>query len=265
LLNDVQRHLIPTAPRRQELERIGQRLGVKDAHHPLVTRSERHRLEGLERIAQEHGVQYPNRLLLILMQEQLEETIEQLRRERIIKEERGKIVTALRGARSAALREQLRVRSFSLALGATIAAMTLLVVGVAVMGYRNPTAVPLCFAPEEAGQPTEVVCPTAHSAPIPPGRVSGIVLDRAIQQAVGRKDLFLVEVLGLTAAAVAAAVAIRDIRGVVGSPPFTRSARRPQTANGRAHRFPWAAAYAGPVRAWPERAGQLCADSWAPR
>jgi hypothetical protein len=214
LLNDVQRHLIPTDPRRLELERIGQRLGVKDPNHPLVNRSERHTLQGLERIVQEHGVQDPNRLLLILVQEQLEETIEQLRRERIIKDERGKIVTALRGARSAALREQLRVRSFSMALGATIAAMTVLAVGVAVMGYRNPTAVPLCFAPEEAGQPTEVVCPTAHSNPIPENvPVVGKRLDLAIREAVRKNDLFLVEVLGLTAAAVAAAVAIRDIRG----------------------------------------------------
>jgi hypothetical protein len=82
------------------------------------------------------------------------------------------------------------------------------------MGYRNPTAVPLCFAPEEAGQPTEVVCPTAHSRPIPARRrVSGQALDRAIQQAARKPDLLLVEVLGLTAAAVAGAVAIRDIRG----------------------------------------------------
>jgi hypothetical protein len=216
LLNDVQRHLLPTDPRRQELERIGQRLGVKDANHPLITQSQTPPLQGFgtQRVVQEPGVQEPYRQLLILLQEQvLAEKIEQFRRERIIKEERGKIVTALRGARSAALREQLRVRSFSMALGATIAAMTVIAIGVAVMGYRSPTAVPLCFAPEEAGQPTEVVCPTAHSQPIAAGPVTGQELDRAVQQAVRRNDLILVEVLGLTAAAVAAAIAIRDIRG----------------------------------------------------
>lgn len=36
LLNDVRRHLIPTDTRRQELERIGQRLGVQDTDRPLV-------------------------------------------------------------------------------------------------------------------------------------------------------------------------------------------------------------------------------------
>jgi hypothetical protein len=216
LLNDVRRHLIPTDPRRQELERIGQRLGVKDADHPLVNQPGGHTLQGLqlERIVQQPDVQGRDRMLRNLLQEQvLGEGIEKYRRERIIQEERGKIVTALRGARSAALREQLRVRSFSMALGATIVALTVIAVGVAIMGARNPTAVPLCFAPEESGQPTEVVCPTAVSEPIPQGTVTGQELDRAIQQAVRSYDLLLIELLGLTAAAVAAAVAIRNIRG----------------------------------------------------
>jgi hypothetical protein len=41
----------------------------------------------------------------------------------------------------------------------------------------------------------------------------GPAFDDAIKQAARRGDLFLVEVIGLTAAAVAAAVAIRGIRG----------------------------------------------------
>jgi hypothetical protein len=216
LLNDVQRHLVPTDPRRQELERIAQRLRVKDPNHPLLIQAERPPLQELEseRIVQEFKAKDPNHLLLIQAEEQrLAEKIEKSRQERIVKEERGKIVTALRGARSAALREQLRVRSFSMVLAATIGVMIVLAIGVAVMGFRYPTAVPLCFAPEEAGQPTEVVCPTAHSAPIPTGPVSGQALDHAIQQAVRKPDLLLVEVLGLTAAAVAGAVAIRGIRG----------------------------------------------------
>jgi hypothetical protein len=189
---------------------------VKDADHPLVNQPGGHTLQGLqlEHIVQQPDAQDRDHMLLNLLQEQvLAEGIEKYHRERIIQEERGKIVTALRGARSAALREQLRVRSFSLALGATIAAMTVIAVGVAIMGYRTPTAVPICFAPEESGQPTEVVCPTAVSEPIPQGTVTGQELDRAIQQAVRRNDLFLIELLGLTAAAVAAAVAIRNIRG----------------------------------------------------
>jgi amino acid transporter len=193
------------------LERIGQRLGVKDPNHPLLNQAEGQtlveRIEGDPRGTLVERTEGDPRQVLV-------EKREKRRREKILNEERGKIVTALRGARSAALREQLRIRSFSIVLGATIAAMIVLAIAVAIMGYRSPTAVPLCFAPEEAGQPTEVVCPTAHSAPIPDDKpVSGQVLDHAIQQAVRKSDLLLVEVLGLTAAAVAAAVAIRGIRG----------------------------------------------------
>jgi len=40
LLCHVRRHLLPTDPRRVELERIAQKLGVKDADHPLLIKSE---------------------------------------------------------------------------------------------------------------------------------------------------------------------------------------------------------------------------------
>ena len=37
-------------------------------------------------------------------------------------------------------------------------------VGLAIVGWIQPTMIPLCFAPEEAGEAV-VVCPTAQSAP----------------------------------------------------------------------------------------------------
>jgi hypothetical protein len=206
LLNDVQRHLVPTDPRRQEVERIAQRLGVKDAGNPLIDQPEErgpaagsaggHPVENVD----DEAAANERRARLTRY------------RELVLDEERGKIVTAFRGARSAALREQLRVRSFSNVLAATILGMTVLAVGVAFLGYRNPTAVPLCFAPEEAGKAV-VVCPTAHSEQVPTGQENGPALDSAIKQASRREDLLLVELVGLTAAAVAAAVAIRGIRG----------------------------------------------------
>jgi hypothetical protein len=209
LLNDVQRHLLPTDPRRQELERIAQRLGARDPGHPLLDLPEERGLAASpgagrpdEAPDNERDEAWATRRLAQLT----------AFRERVLDDERGKIVTAMRGARSEALREQLRVRSFTNVLVATILGMTLLAVGVALLGYWSPTAVPLCFAPEEAGRAV-VVCPTAHSGPVPTGQENGRDLDMAIQQAVRTTDLLLVEVLGLTAAAVAAAVAIRGIRG----------------------------------------------------
>jgi hypothetical protein len=180
LLRHVQVHLPPNDPRRQEFERIAQNVGVKDPDHPL------------------------------LQQHISEQDLGDKRKK--VDEERRKIVSTVRGASSAALREQLQVRSFRNVLVATIIAMTVLAVAVAVIGFRSPTMIPLCFAPEEAGQAV-IVCPMAHSAPLAAGPQSGPAIDNAIKTTAKRGDLFLVEFIGLTAAAVAAAAAVRGIRG----------------------------------------------------
>ena len=67
VLRHVQCHLTPTDPRRQELERIARRLGLKDADQSAGP--------------------------------------DMCEKEKIVDQERGKIVTAMRGASSAALRE----------------------------------------------------------------------------------------------------------------------------------------------------------------
>ncbi|MGH6689239.1 MAG: hypothetical protein ACREF4_00965 [Gammaproteobacteria bacterium] len=190
LLRKVQCHLIPTDPRRLEFERIARKLGVKDPDHPL-------------------------------MQNAKEQTLAD--KLRIVDEERGKIVTAVRGASSAALREQLRVRSFRNVLAGTTVVMALLAIGVALTGLLQPTWIPMCFAPEESGQ-TVVVCPTGQSPPFiptdqrpstdaqPPDRPVRDI-DRVVNRTATPHDLIIVELVGLTAAAVAAAAAIRGIRG----------------------------------------------------
>ena len=189
LLQHVQCHLIPTDPRRQEFERIARRLGVKDLDHPLIENTKEQDLD---------------------------------HKEKKIEEERGKIVTTVRAASSAALREQLRVRSFRNVLVGTTLLMTVLAIGVALTGYFRPTMIPMCFAPEESGQ-AMVVCPTAQSAAfsVSPqagtdGQPSGTPaqdIDDAVRDTATPYDLLVVELIGLTAAAVAAAAAIRGIRG----------------------------------------------------
>jgi hypothetical protein len=73
MLNHVQRHLPQTDPRRQEFERLAQRLGVKDSDHPLVDKTteprsvERRELIFVERIS---------RILLVERQTQAEMIIE---------------------------------------------------------------------------------------------------------------------------------------------------------------------------------------------
>jgi hypothetical protein len=147
---------------------------------------------------------------------QLTETADQPpydERKRLVEHERGQIVTAMRAASSASLREQVRVRSFRSVLLVTTAVMTLLAIGVAITGWRYPYLIPLCFAPEEAGQAI-VVCPTQQSAPFSTTQSETTVdIDDATLDTAKPWDLLVVELVGLTAAALAAAAAIRGIKG----------------------------------------------------
>ena len=109
----------------------------------------------------------------------------------------------------------LRVRSFRNVLIVTSAVMTLIAVGIAVLGFISPSVVPLCFQPERSGQ-TVVVCPTGQSALLDTGQESGPAapdVDDVVKRTAGHADLLVVELIGLTAAAVAAATALRGIRG----------------------------------------------------
>jgi hypothetical protein len=181
-LNHVQRHLDRQDPRRQEFERIARKLGVADPDHPRLGK-----------------VEEPTQAQKLVT----------------VEEERGTIVTAVRAASSAALREQLRVRSFRNVLIATTVVMTLLAIGIAVMGLLNPARIPMCFQPERSGQ-TVVVCPTGQSALVDTGQQAGPAqpdVDDVVKHTAAPWDLFTVEAVGLIAAAVAAAAAIRGIRG----------------------------------------------------
>jgi hypothetical protein len=175
----------PTDPRRQEFEAIIGRLGIKDPHHPQLpeTRLPTHD-DNLATIARE----------------------------------RRKVVNIVRGASSAGLREHIRLRSFRNVVVVTTTLMAVLAIGVAVTGYFQPTLLPLCFAPEEAGRAT-VVCPTGQSEPFVPADnppqddVVRMDIDVVVGATVNPQDLIVVELVGLTAAAIASAAAIRRIKG----------------------------------------------------
>jgi hypothetical protein len=180
ILQHVRRHLAPGDPRREELQRIGGRVGLSDPEHPQM---------------------------------QIAAPVPHRERERIVEQERVQIVAAMRAASSASLREQVRVRNFRDVIVATTLVMTLLATALTVIGFRNAALLPLCFAPEEAGTAV-VVCPTQQST-----RFSTTTsettrdIDDEVRETVRPWDLLIVELLGLAAAAVAAAAAIRKIRG----------------------------------------------------
>jgi hypothetical protein len=134
--------------------------------------------------------------------------------------ERGKIVTTVRAASSEALRVNVRLRSFRNVVVLTIVLMAVLAFAVALMGFLRPTWLPLCFAPEESGKAV-VVCPTGQSEPFTPSQ-SGLArqgntpqrdIDDVVAETAKPEDLMVVELVGLAAAAVAAAAAIRNIKG----------------------------------------------------
>jgi hypothetical protein len=182
VLNDATRHLAETDARRREVERLARRVGIGDPATPLGD-----------------GAAAPSVELALAL----------------VSRERLMISTVSRAASSASLREQLRVRSFRNVLVVTAGLLTVLAVALAVLGFVNPTALPLCFEPERGGQ-TVVVCPTQQSALLPTDEVAGPTspdVDDAVRATVQGPDVLLVELVGLAAAAVAAAAAIRTIRG----------------------------------------------------
>ena len=178
VLNHVQRHLRPSDARRKHFESIAVRLGVMEP-------DEAHKAE-------------------------VELTIDQKWHD--VDLERQKIVSAMRAASSAALREQLQLHSFRKVVVATTLLLSLLMVGFAVMGAISPTMIPLCFGPEAAAE-VVVVCPTSQSdvKPLTPG--ADVDIDEVVRTTVTPLDVIAVQIVGLAAAAIAAAAAVRNIRG----------------------------------------------------
>ncbi len=125
-------------------------------------------------------------------------------------EERGTIVSAVRAASSRNARELMLAKSFLNTLVFTSLILVLLTTATAAFGFVNPATVSLCFAPETTDG-IMVVCPTGHGVVPPDATVAAI--DQVMDRTAGPWDLFTVEALGLAAAAIAAAVALRNIHG----------------------------------------------------
>jgi hypothetical protein len=106
----------------------------------------------------------------------------------------------------------LRVRSFRNIILSAAAVLMLVAVGLGVLGSLDPTLAPLCFSPESA-----VVCPTTHEV-VPAGADAGEI-DELMRGTASEWDVWVVELIGLVAAALASALALRKIRGT--STPYS--------------------------------------------
>ncbi|MCW2985092.1 MAG: hypothetical protein JWR63_2662, partial [Conexibacter sp.] len=139
--------------------------------------------------------------------------------------DREAIIAAFRAATIEARREVTRVRSFRniLLVGALV--LTLGAAGLVAIAVIECEALPLCFTPGDT-----VVCPSgsaivdlskvdmaAPDAQQAAQRASAI--DHAMRQATSSWDVPMVELIGLIAAAVATAAALRGLRGT--STPYS--------------------------------------------
>ncbi|MGW2049255.1 hypothetical protein ACWCPF_29345 [Streptomyces sp. NPDC001858] len=128
--------------------------------------------------------------------------------ERLSVTQRELIIDAVGVARQALLRETLRVRSFVVIVYGVFVVLTLTAITVAALAAAFPAVVPLCFGPmDDVG----IVCPTGdepHHASLPP-----INLDTLYGKVAMSRDYLVVELVGMGAAAVAAAATLRRIRG----------------------------------------------------
>ncbi|MFI8548257.1 hypothetical protein [Spirillospora sp. NPDC077959] len=121
----------------------------------------------------------------------------------------GAVLEAVDAAREASLKEKLRATNFVRMVRWVTALLFCLAVAIAVFSAIWTSAVPLCFTLANGSQQEfGIVCPS-RSAPLPPGAQA--------EQQVGRvaapADYAIVEIAGVTAASIAAATALRKVRG----------------------------------------------------
>jgi hypothetical protein len=130
------------------------------------------------------------------------------------------VIWCFEGASEQARRAESRVNSFRNVIVATASSLLFLAISLAVVGIRNPTLLPICFARNVNNQIT-IACPGGESDPFVEslgrqGSEPGTTvrsLDDAINQSVRRFDIAFIEFVGFVAAALAAALAIRKVRG----------------------------------------------------
>jgi hypothetical protein len=140
------------------------------------------------------------------------------------------LLGAVRAASLEARRSIRRVRSFRNVLLVTALILSLCVAGVTLLGVLSPKRIPLCFTPETVDT-VNVVCPTSSvSLEQSAGGQSGTAqsetaapteqkLDEEMRNTADGWDVPVVEIIGLLAAALAGAFALRQIRGT--STPYS--------------------------------------------
>ena len=153
----------------------------------------------------------------------IKEIAEEARRRDPTDAEREVVAAAVRRTSLESRREVTRVRSFRNLLIICSLVLSVAAAGLVVLAAASPATVPLCFHPEGT-----IVCPThtvavgatgGGSAPAAEDPQTQQAVDRATRRTAAGWDVPLVALLGVIAAALAAATALRRIQGT--STPYS--------------------------------------------
>jgi hypothetical protein len=136
--------------------------------------------------------------------------------------ERQAVISAVRAASLESRWKVSRLRSFRNVIVVAFVFLALAAVGMVVFAFREPSQLPLCFIP------ANVVC-TTSTTPVPradqataPGDQSPAAQaasDQVMRRVASGWDVAVVELVGLVAAAIAAAAAVRNVQGT--STPYS--------------------------------------------
>jgi hypothetical protein len=136
------------------------------------------------------------------------EPLEAAERTRRIAADRDALIAAYHAANSQRRRDLVRLRSFrNLVVGATIL-LFVLAIASATIGVLHREWLPVCFQPNER----TFVCPLSETV-IPRGDPAVQDVDEFESETASSQDVLIVELVGLVAAALAGAIALRDMRG----------------------------------------------------
>jgi hypothetical protein len=122
--------------------------------------------------------------------------------------DRSRVIVAYHAANTQRRRDLLRVSSFRNWVAAGTVVLAVVAIAIAVIGVAHKGWMPVCFFPEEKNK---LVCPTGET--LNTGDPAKADIDKLIATTANPEDLMLVEIIGLIAAALAAAVALRGMRG----------------------------------------------------
>jgi hypothetical protein len=127
--------------------------------------------------------------------------------QKLAEADRDTLIAALHAANSHRRRELTRLRSFrNLIAGGALTLFALAII-IALLARKHPEWMPLCFLPEDK---KKFVCPL-HELPVP--KPADAKIDDLVAKTANPYDMLVIELVGLVAATLAGALALRSMRG----------------------------------------------------